>query len=186
MQKYKEPILYMIIIIVALILALVSLKPLVVNSFNLGNTIKSKEVELADSGRKLDALKTAEDEKMSTSEQSKKIYKPDTAGMDAESSFSVLLGDIIEMAKYNQVKVYSVSYIYNPPDDEFVKGATSTYNVCQLNMQLVSDYRDLQTFLEDIYKYPYFVTIDKIELAPYMKDKKILLINLQLKLYASK
>ena len=98
MQKYKEPILYIIIILIALIYALVSIKPLIVNSFKLGNDIKAKNVELADLGRKLDALKVAQEEKMSTSEQSKKIYKPDTAGVDAETSFSVLLEDVIEMA----------------------------------------------------------------------------------------
>lgn len=186
MQRYKEPILYIIIILIGLVIAIVNIKPLIVNSFTLGKDIQSKQVELADSQRKLQALKAAEAEKMSTSQQAKKIYKPDTTGVDAESSFSVLLEDVIEMAKYNQVKVYSVSYVYNPPEDEFVKGAGSTYNVCQLNMQLVADYRDLQTFLEDIYKYPYLVTLDKIEMAPYMKDKKILLINLQLKMYSSK
>lgn len=186
MQRYKEPILYIIIILIGLVIAIVNIKPLIVNSFNLGKEIQSKQVELADSQRKLETLKAAEEEKMSTSQQTKKIYKPETTGVDAESSFSVLLEDVIEMAKYNQVKVYSVSYVYNPPEDEFVKGASSTYNVCQLNMQLVADYRDLQTFLEDIYKYPYLVTLDKIEMAPYMKDKKILLINLQLKMYSSK
>lgn len=186
MQKYKEPILYIVIILIGLIIAIVNIKPLIVNSFQLGKDIQSKQLALADSQRKLETLKAAEKEKMSTSQQAKKIYKPDVAGADAESSFSVLLEDIIEMAKYNQVKVYSVSYVYNPPEDEFVKGAGNTYNVCQLNMQLVADYRDLQTFLEDIYKYPYLVTVDKLEMAPYMKDKKILLVNLQLKIYASK
>jgi len=186
MQKYKEPILYIIIIVLGFIYALVSIKPLIGGSIRLGNEIKAKKIEVADLGRKLDALKAAQDEKMSSAEQTKKIFKPATSGMDAESSFSVILDDVIEMAKYNQVKVYSVSYIYNPPDDDFVKGAASNYNVCQLNMQLVADYRDFQTFLEDIYKYPYFLNIDKVELSPYLRDKKILLINMQLKLYSSK
>lgn len=186
MQKYKEAILYIVFIVVIFIYGVINIQPVIVNAFNIGNQIKAKKVELADSQRKLETLKSSQLEKMATSGQSKKIYKPEEAGLDAESSFAVLFDDIIEMAKYNQVKVYSIAYVYNPPGDDFVKGATNNYNVCQLNMQLIADYADLQSFLEDIYKYPYFMNISKLELAPYTRDKKVLLINLQLKLYAAK
>lgn len=88
------------------------------------------------------------------------------------------------MAKYNGLKIYAIQYTYNPPDDEFVKGATGKYNVCQLDMEVIVDYQDLESFLKDIYKYPYLINIDMIELTPYPKNKKILLTNLQIKLYS--
>jgi hypothetical protein len=97
-----------------------------------------------------------------------------------------MFDDLIEMAKYNSVKMYSIAYTYNPPDDSFVKGAAGQFNVCQINMQMIADYVDFNEFLKSIYKYPYLICIDEIELKPYTKNKRILLINVQLKLYSAK
>lgn len=163
------------------------LQPKVVELINVEDSIKSKTVELADLTREVEALKTAEVAKEAqAAKQPKKIYKSDEAGLDTESSFTVPFDDVIEMAKYNGVKIYSIEYVYNPETDEFVKGAGGVYNVCQLNMQVIADYVDLESFLKALYKYPYLITFDKIELIPYQKNKKILLTNLQLKLYSQK
>ena len=76
--------------------------------------------------------------------------------------------------------------VYNPPEDEFIKSAADKFNVCSLNMQIIADYSDLESFLKELYKYPYLININKIELTPYPKNKKILMSILQLKLYSSK
>lgn len=186
MQKYKEAILYIVFILIGFIYLIVQVRPQIVTLFKTENDIKAKTVESADLARKLETLKASEMEKETLSGGTKHIYKPEEAGLDAESSFTVTFDDIIEMAKYNGIKIYSVEYLYNPTDDEFVKGAPDKYNVCQLNMQIISDYLDLESFLKDIYKYPYLVNVSKLELSPYPKNKKILVSNLQLKLYSSK
>lgn len=186
MQKYKEPILYLVIILILFIVGIAKIQPMVVNSYKIAKDTQTKSAEFVESQRKLDTLKKEQEEKIATQGQAKKIYKPDETGLEAEAASAVLFDDIIEMAKYNQVKIYSVAYVYNPPEDEFVKGAANSYNVCQLNMQLIADYADLQAFLEELYKYPYFVNLSKLEMAPYTKDKRILLVNMQLKLYAAK
>ena len=186
MQKYKEALLYVVFITIFLVYAAITLQPKIVEIYTIEQDLAAKTTEFADLDRKLETLKASEMEKMNTSEQAKKIYKPEIQGADAESSFTVIFDDIIDMAKYNGVKIYSIEYVYNPPEDEFVKGAGDQYNVCQLNMQLIADYPDLEGFIKEIYKYPYFINIDKLELVPYSKNKKILVARLQLKLYASK
>lgn len=187
MQKYKDAVLYIIFMIMAFAYVIFKMQPTVVELISVEKDISTKTTELADSERKLETLKTGAIEKqVKIAGQTKKIFRPEISGLDAEGASTVLFDDIIEMAKYNGIKFYSVEYIYNPPEDEFVKGAAAKYNVCQVNMQMIADYSDLSSFLKDIYKYPYLLNIDKIELVPYPKNKKILMINMQLKLYTEK
>lgn len=186
MQRYKEAILYSIFIILMFVYSIVRIRPEITNIINIEKEIGTKTTEFTDLDRRLETLKASEMEKLSSSKKLKNIYKPAEAGLDAESSFAVLFDDLVEMAKYNSIKIYSIEYIYNPQDDEFVKGAADKYNVCRVKMQVVGDYNDLQSFLRDIYKYPYLINLSKIELTPYEKNKKILLANVQLKLYSQK
>lgn len=186
MQKYKDSIIYIVFILIFLIWTVVSLKPKITDIISVENDLKAKTVESADLDRKLEALKASEVEKTVDSGQVKNIYKPDMPGLDAESSFTVIFDDIIDMAKYNAVKIYSIEYVYNPPEDEFVKSASAQYNVCELKMSLISDYPDLESFMKELYKYPYLINIEKVELTPYTKNKRLLLTNLNIKLYSTK
>lgn len=184
--KYREAILYIFLLILIFVTAVKKTFPDIVNIITIERSIGDQSVQLADAERKLDALKAAELEKLNLTGQTKKIYKPDLTGLDAESSFTVIFDDIIDMAKYNGIRIYAIEYTYNPPEDEFVKGAPTKYNVCQVNMQIIADYPDLESFLKELYKYPYLVNLDKIEVTPYPKNKKILLTILQMRLYSSK
>lgn len=190
MKKYKDIILWTVLILLIVIVLLIKTKPEVGKIIQTEKSIKEKTVQLADLQRQLDTLKQNEanenEQKTEAPKQVKNIYKPETASTEAESSFTVLFDDVIDMAKYNGIKVYSIEYTYNPAEDDFVKNAAAQYNVCQLNMQLVSDYSDLESFLRELYKYPYLVNVEKLEITPYPKNKKILLTALQIKLYASK
>lgn len=186
MKKYKEAILYAVLILLGFIYVISKAKPEIGKIFNIEKDINAKSTQVVDLQRQVETFKKTEMEKVSLSEQVKNIYKPETSGTEAESSFTTIFDDIIDMAKYNGIKIYSIGYVYNPAEDEFVKGAADKYNVCQVGMQIVTDYQDLESFLKELYKYPYLLNIDKIELAPYPKNKKILITNLQLKLYSAK
>lgn len=187
MQKYKEAILYIFFILIGLVYSIIKIQPTIVGLYTIEKGLQAKTVELADLQRKLETLKAAEVERdLATAGLAKKIYKPETEGLDTESSFTVMFDDIIEMAKYNGIKIYSIEYTYNPPEDEFVKGAGDKYNVSELNLDVISDYVDLESFFKELYKYPYLVNINKFESTPYSKNKKILLTKLQLKLYSAK
>ena len=51
---------------------------------------------------------------------------------------------------------------------------------------MIANYADFAGFLRELYKHEHFLDITNIEIAPYQKNKRILLINLQFKLYAQK
>ena len=186
MLKYKEAIIFIVFTIVALVVGVINIQPLIVQTMDIENKIKTQSQQVVDLQRQLDSLKQKAMEKLDLSAQTKKIYQPETQGLDAESSFTVVFDDIIDMAKYNGLKIYSILYTYNPADDEFVKGAADRYNVCVLSTQIISDYADLESFLKELLKYPYLINIDKFEITPYPKNKRILVTNLQIKLYTSK
>lgn len=185
MRKYREAIIYTIFILIGFIYALVNIRPAIVNIFQVETGINKQTNQLSDSEKKLEALKKTEQEKQSIVGQAKNIYTPDITGLDAESSFAIIFDDVIDMTKYNGIKLYAIEYVYNPQDDDFVKGAPSKYNVCQLNMSVIGDYADIESFLKELYKYPYLVNIDKVELSPYPKNKKILLSKMQIILYSA-
>lgn len=186
MKKYKEAILYVTLLLLIFIHSTTKLFPEIVNYFKTEMEIKSRATVNMELEQKLDALKAYELEKLNVVGLAKQIYRPDSVGLDTEASFAVILDDIINMAKYNGVKIYSVEYVYNPVEDEFIKGAPDKYNVCQIALDIIADYADLETFLKDIYKYPYLINIDELASMPYEKNKKILLTKLQMKLYSSK
>lgn len=127
--------------------------------------------------RKLKKLK----ESVSTSQ--KKIYSPIEDRLGNDTLFFTLYSDVIEMVHNNTVKIKSIDYQYNPEGDLFVD-QNSTYFVCDVNMEIVSNYTNLGKLIQDIYQYPYYIRINKIEVYPYPKDKKILLSKISLRLYA--
>ena len=90
------------------------------------------------------------------------------------------------MLRANSVKARSVDYAYNPPEDEFVKGAGAKVSACQVTLQLVATYKNFENFMRDLYKHEHFLDISKIEIIPYEKNKTILLINCKTSLYAKK
>lgn len=186
MLKYKNIILYLLCIVIGFVYAISRLKPEALELYHTEKDIRAKTAELSDLEKKLENLKATALQAQTTSTQTKNIYKPSESSLDAESSFTIPFNDVVEMAKYNGIKIYSIEYVYNPADDEFVKGAGSTYNVCQLKMEVISDYTDLESFIRELYKYPYLVNIEKVELTPYLKNKKMIVSNLQVKLYSSK
>ena len=123
--------------------------------------------------------------KESVMSSQKKIYTPieDFGNDQNDTLFFTLYNDVIEMVKANSIRIKSIDYQYNPDGDKFVSQGT-TYFVCDVNMEIVSNYVNLGKLIQDIYQYPYYIKINKIEVLPYPKDKKILLSTISLRLYA--
>lgn len=113
----------------------------------------------------------------------KKIYAPVEDRLGNDTLFFTLYSDVIEMVHNNTVKIKSIDYQYNPAGDLFVDQG-SQYFVCDVNMEIVSNYTNLGKLIQDIYQYPYYIRINQIEVYPYPKDKKILLSKISLRLYA--
>ena len=122
--------------------------------------------------------------KNSISGSQKKIYSPLEADLGNDSLFFTLYNDVIEMVHANSVKIKSINYNYNPETDAFVKFGKDVYFVCDINMEVVSNYVNLGKLIQDIYQYPYYIKINELEVKPYQSDKKVLVSNLSLRLYA--
>ncbi len=120
-----------------------------------------------------------------SSESSKKIYYPNEADIDNESLFFTLYTDIIDLAKQNNIKIRSIDYKYYPNDDKFVtEGGKENYFVCDLDMKLISNYRDLRNFIETLFQYAYYLKFNNIHIEPYATDKRILLTDFSIRLYS--
>ena len=74
----------------------------------------------------------------------------------------------------------------NPNDDNFVIHASDKYYVSKMNAEMIASYTNFENFLRDLYKHEHFLDISRIEIKPYNKNKRILIIDIQIKFYAQK
>jgi len=128
--------------------------------------------------RKLEQMKTA------SAGIQKKIYAPADADLGNDTLFFTQYNDLIEMVHSNSIKIKAMEYQYNPESDPFVKFSKDLYFVSEINMELVSNYTNLGKFLQDIVQYPYYIKIMSVDIKPYTKDKKILISNVRIRMYA--
>ena len=152
---------------------------------SVSSQIEKKQVELdTKRNQKLVVESKIKKIKDSITSSQKKIYAPIESDLGNDTLFFTLYNDIIEMLHTNSIKIKSINYNYNPQDDEFVKFGKDIYFVCDINLETVSNYVNLGKLIQDFYQYPYYIKINQLEVKPYAKDKKILISNLSLRLYA--
>lgn len=113
----------------------------------------------------------------------KKLYAPTESDLGQDSLFFTLYNDVIEMIQGNSIKIKAINYVYNPAEDEFVKFGKDIYFVCDINLELISNYVNLGKLIQDLYQYPYYIKINSLEVKPYTKDKKVLISNLSIRIY---
>ena len=188
MDKYKRyyGVIVFCIAIILLIFGFVQLiSPKVTELNNLKASIEQKQGQVSELENKLNIVKQKIKKiKNSIISSQKKIYSPIESDLGNETLFFTLYNDVIEMIHANSVKIKAIDYTYNPETDAFVKFGKDIYFVCDVNMELVSNYVNLGKLIQDLYQYPYYIKINEIEVKPYQKDKKILITNLSLRLYA--
>lgn len=188
MDKYKRY--YGLIIFCLLLFFLIFgaynlISPMVTEANSLDNQIIKKEEEVKNLNQKLQIVqKKIKQIKDSITSSQKKIYSPVESDLGNETLFFTLYNDVIEMLHANSIKIKSIDYKYNPESDSFVKFGKDVYFVCDVNMELVSNYVNLGKLIQDLYQYPYYIKINELDVIPYEKDKKILLSKLSLRLYA--
>lgn len=141
--------------------------------------------------QKLEALRAAKDAEETQKDvaptgTSKAFFRPLESGSDTESVIASEFNEILSLMTANAIKTRSVKYTYDPQDDRFVQGAGEQFSVCKLDMSMIATYTDFKNFIKELYKHEHYLDIAKVEIVPYQKNKTILLIELQLKLYAEK
>ncbi len=188
--KFKDCFLYLAFIILIAVALFKQIQPRFITVINLFREIKTQNEVKASMDQQLltAAAKVAQKKKLRMgNDMVKKMYTPlEGEGTDTESAFSVLLDDVIEIAKKNHIKTHSIQSSDNPQDDVFVKKGEGKYNAQKLSLKIVSDYSDFEGFFRDLFSYNYLININELEIYPYEKNKKILLIDLTITLYSSK
>ncbi len=175
------------IIICAAVYGLYLLIPAATGTYNSFKDLKTSQEQLANLKQQIADLEKAKSEHVQKeSAITKPIYKNDGPGGDVMSSFGVMFEDVIQAAKYNKLKLYSIAYNMAPADDVVYKNVQSEYNVCEIDMQLYGSYSDLKSYFQDIYNYPYLINISKMEITPYERDRAILGAKVKIVLYSKK
>lgn len=184
-SRYKGVAIFVIVLIALLFGAYSVIQPMIVKKQSLEAKIEKKKQELSKANNDLRIVQAKIKKiKDSISGSQKKIYYPVESDLGNDTLFFTLYNDVIEMVHTNGVKIKSIDYNYNPESDEFVKFGRDVYFVCDVNMELVSNYVNLGKLIQDLYQYPYYIKINELTVNPYEKDKKVLIANLSLRLYA--
>lgn len=187
LKKFQVAIGIIVLSLIICIFLVSKVVPEVQKISQLQNDYKTQSSALADSERKLQDLKDEAQRKEAENESISKIFfKPISEGLDTEAAISDEFGEILQLIREHKIKTRSVKYDYDPQDDNFVKNAANRYQVCRITAEMIASYSNFANFLRDLYKHEHFLEISKIEIAPYQKNKRILLITLQLKLYAQR
>lgn len=188
MEKYKKYYGIMIFVAVIVLLTTAAYKfvmPSFLKISDLSSDLQKKESLYEKKKKELqivnDKIKRIQN---SISASQKKIYSPLETDLGSDSLFFTLYNDLIEMVHSNSVKIKSIKYEYNPESDPFVSFGKHIYFVCDVEMELVSNYVNLGKLIQDIYQYPYYIKINNLSVIPYSKDKRVLLSVLKLRMYA--
>lgn len=187
LKKFQIAVAILAVALLVFIGALAKTIPLVGNIVEIQDNYKTQNASLADAERKLQELKDDAAKKEAEDESVLKMFfKPISDGLDKEAAISDEFGEILQVMRDNKIKARSVKYDYDPQDDNFVKNAGAKYHVCRVTAEMIASYGNFAGFLRELYKHEHFLDISSIEILPYQKNKRILLVNLQFKLYAQK
>lgn len=185
LKKFQIAIAIAAAALVGFIFLIAKTVPQIQTITNIQNDYKTQSSTLADTERKLEELKAAAARKEAENVM-KAFFKPIEQGLDTEAVISDEFGEILQIIRENKIKTRSVKYDYDPQDDNFVKNASNRYHVCRVSAEMIGTYANLENFLRELYKHEHFLDISKVEIAPYEKNKRILLASVQFKLYAQK
>lgn len=190
LKQFIVPIILLVVTVVGLCMLAPKSIDNVKNYMSTKQEIETKTATIQEKQKKLDEYKKKETEEQAKEKASassgKPFYKPVMEGLDTEAVIAGEFAEILQLVRANQIKVRSIKYDYDPTDDNFVQGAGDKYNVARLNMEMIGNYSSYDNFLKEMYKHKHFLDLQSIEIVPYRKNKKVLLINFKVKLYAKK
>ena len=185
-KKYYGVLAFIAIALVSIFLSYKIITPRVVKFHDLDGNLNTQKqlLEEKQNQKKIvqNKIKKIQD---SISGSQKKVYSPIESDLGNDSLFFTLYNDTIEMIHGNSVKIKAIEYKYNPEGDPFVEFGKDKYFVCDINMDLVSNYVNLGKLIQDLYQYPYYIRINDISVKPLQRDKRVLLTKMSLRLYAN-
>lgn len=187
LMKLKDAVAVLALsVLVVVFLVVNKIIPIVQNIMEMNDQYAAQTLVLADKQRERDELKSAAKKQDDMSGIEKTFFESDEVGLDAEGLIAGEFSEILKIIRANTIKMLSINYTYDPKDDKFVQGVPDKYNVALLDMELISNYKNFETFLKALYQHEHFIDICKVEVEPYEKNKSILMIKFSMKLYAKK
>ena len=186
-SKYTGVIIFAFsLLVTVLVIVFLLIKPLHEKSIGWDKKVSTANSELQENKRKQSIIEANINKiKGAMAKAQKKVYAPADTGLENETLFFTLYSDLMEMIHTNGIKIKSINYDYNPENDPFVRdGGKDAYFVCDINMEIISNYVSLGKFIQEVYQYPYYIRINEVDVKPYKKDKKILISDVSLRLYA--
>ena len=187
-SRYYGVILFVAVVAIAGFLVYKFVTPQITSYNNAKQSVVDTTTRLENARGKVNTIKQKlKDLKDSSMNVQKKVFAPieGELGNDNDSLFFTLYNDVLDMLHSNSVKIKAIDYNYNPAGDMFVEHGKGQYFVCDINLELVSNYTNIGKLIQEIYQYPYYIKITSVEVTPYKKDKTILLTKLSLRLYSS-
>jgi len=192
LQQFILPIFLLIVLV-----AIIGMKvPAIITGFGAYNAAKAdngqKQEQLQQAQKQLDDLNASAaavaQKESAAANSDKPFYKPVMAGFDSEAAIAGEFAEILQLVRANQIKIRSIKYEYDKDvtDDAFAQNAGDQYNVARLNIEMIANYSNYDNFLKELYKHDHFLDLQQIEIVSYKKNKKVLLINCKIKLYAKK
>ena len=185
-QKFKTLILMWVVSILAIGFLISKIVPTFNKISQIKKDIVTGTTNLEDKKRTLETIKKKLKEAEKNTEAPKAFFKPIEKGLDTETVIADEFSEILVLIRGNSIKTRSINYTYDPQDDNFVKNMANKYNVAKLDIEMIGTYKDFERFLKELYRHEHFLDIVSMEIVPYQKNKKILIISFQLKLYAEK
>ena len=187
LKKFKSSILILAGALLIFCIVISRVVPIVTGIFKIWDEHAEAAASLEDKERTLESLKEKTAKANAESKDiPKEFFKPIEKGLDTETVIADEFAEILTLIRGNGIRTRSIKYEYDPKDDNFVKNVADKYNVAKLNVEMIGTYKDFEGFLKELYKHEHFLDISSVEIVPYQKDRKILIIKFQLKLYAQK
>ncbi len=189
-KQFMLPIVVMVLILIGIIFFIPKIIEQLSSYYGVKSEIKTKQETIAEKEAQIAEYNSKEQSERAQEQENqasgKPFFKPVVEGMDTEAAIAGELEEILQLVRANKIKVRSITTDPDPKDDNFVQNAASQYNVARLEMEMIANYVNYDNFLKELYKHEHFLDIQSAEIVPYKKNKKILLINLKLKVYAKK
>ncbi len=186
MSNIRELILSVIVVILLVVFGIKQLGGIVVEVKNNFGSKREKQAIVEDLRIKVDSITQANERIKKQQDVLKPFYKQDFAPNDSIASFGGMFEDVINYVKINGLLLRTIEYNLNPEEDPIFKNFASAYNVCEIKMFLIGTYPQIQGFMNDIELYPYYISVDQINIMPYENNKKYLLANVSIHLYSKK
>ncbi len=186
-RKFKIALGILLAALFVFIVLIVKIVPEIQKISETQKSYKETTSSLADAERRLASLRESKARAVENEDLIlKAFFKPINSAVDTEAAISDEFGEILQIMRDNKVKARSFEFQNDPEDDNFYKYAGNKYHVSKITAEMVATYSEFENFLRDLFKHEHFLEISKIEITPYPKNKRILLVTLQFKLYAQR